>query len=827
MIILEKETSTIGEQPSNRLIQHLMQQRFETNSLIQECPQASAKDTVRTIKQRESLKSKSRLFLVVLTFLLAGFTIHTCDAQQAEVITGRVREENGAFVGNARVLLLGEAQVNDWLYSPQGIVLGSGNSTEDGTFRVVVDLKSQAPFRKFLIVCIADGFAMRSQELAYSFDLHDISIELSHKTRSIEGVIEGEDGKPIAGAVIALRSIRSKNREEPARIDFLRLDFESEPKLQTKTDTRGRFVLAGLGDEVVSVLVKVASEGLSPMLKSIDLSVEKDSTPVHLRVSSDPKLRIRGRLTESNRSLSGNGVELFIMSGVNSVVTQHTDVNSEFDCRIFEGETLTVAFRAPNGRLERLISGKPMKELDLTNLVLPMPELVASKSTLHDETLNPIPFYVDLRVLLPAGEPLKRGVVMNSRSEILKVVDGHCHFTDRRIGDNFRVYVLSEDRQFGATEVFALAGPQTQTVTLKPTITWETTLLGDDGQPLRNADFVNNRAVEMNLLLAFESGNVNCPALNEQERVVRGIHMLFDPAHMKLATDEEGRIRFSGLIPDAKYLMSKLGPLRTRGDGLPIYAGMELKEVIEVEGRIDNYLGFRVTKEISKQLPVISTRPVIDPVSGVSHANFGSMWALDQFADFDLAKGRLAALRKPLANLVLDLKAKSGSGSGVIVSPDGLVITCAHCVETIGEEVSLVSANGDTVDATVLSMCPELDLAMLKVKNLADAPVEFARRSEAEPTLGQWCIVLGYPGKVKEPVFRLERLLRFDGVRLYCSGEIMGGFSGGAVFDLSGNLIGIMHGGSHCAEQTQIRVKHINDNFERLSKGGAWRVIFE
>jgi len=40
MMILEKECSTIEEQPSNRLIQRLMQQRFETDSLIQECPQA-------------------------------------------------------------------------------------------------------------------------------------------------------------------------------------------------------------------------------------------------------------------------------------------------------------------------------------------------------------------------------------------------------------------------------------------------------------------------------------------------------------------------------------------------------------------------------------------------------------------------------------------------------------------------------------------------------------------------------------------------------------------------------------------------------------------
>ena len=87
--------------------------------------------------------------------------------------------------------------------------------------------------------------------------------------------------------------------------------------------------------------------------------------------------------------------------------------------------------------------------------------------------------------------------------------------------------------------------------------------------------------------------------------------------------------------------------------------------------------------------------------------------------------------------------------------------------------------------------------------------------------------MLGYPGKVKEPVFRLERILRFDGVRLYCTGDSMGGFSGGAVFDLSGKLIGIMHGGGRCVEHFHIRVKHINDNFERLAKGAFWRVVFE
>src|SRR5262245_39940866 len=62
-----------------------------------------------------------------------------------------------------------------------------------------------------------------------------------------------------------------------------------------------------------------------------------------------------------------------------------------------------------------------------------------------------------------------------------------------------------------------------------------------------------------------------------------------------------------------------------------------------------------------------------------------------------------------------------GVGSGVIIAPDGLVLTNAHVVEG-AKEVRLQDADGRVMDARRLGIDPDTDLALLRAGSARDLP---------------------------------------------------------------------------------------------------------
>jgi len=88
--------------------------------------------------------------------------------------------------------------------------------------------------------------------------------------------------------------------------------------------------------------------------------------------------------------------------------------------------------------------------------------------------------------------------------------------------------------------------------------------------------------------------------------------------------------------------------------------------------------------------------------------------------------------------------APTGYGSGVIISPDGYIVTNYHVVE---EAVSVVVtlSNGQEVEAAIVGQDPGTDLAVLKIKPLTDMPWAVLGDSE-QLTVGEFVIAIGNPG---------------------------------------------------------------------------------
>lgn len=138
----------------------------------------------------------------------------------------------------------------------------------------------------------------------------------------------------------------------------------------------------------------------------------------------------------------------------------------------------------------------------------------------------------------------------------------------------------------------------------------------------------------------------------------------------------------------------------------------------------------------------------------------------------------------------------SSLGSGVIVSPQGYIVTNHHVVDS-AEEIEVALADGRTVEATVIGADPETDLAVIKI-DLENLPVITLGDVEAAQ-VGDVVLAIGNPFGVGQTVTMgiISALGRTElGINTFenfiqTDAAINPGNSGGALVDANGLLLGI------------------------------------
>jgi len=143
-----------------------------------------------------------------------------------------------------------------------------------------------------------------------------------------------------------------------------------------------------------------------------------------------------------------------------------------------------------------------------------------------------------------------------------------------------------------------------------------------------------------------------------------------------------------------------------------------------------------------------------------------------------------------------DDSAQTGLGSGVIVSPQGYILTNNHVVEA-ADEILVMLNDGRQAQAKVIGTDPETDLAVLKV-NLDKLPVMVMNSSE-QVQVGDIVLAIGNPFGVGQTVTSgiISALGRNQlGINTFenfiqTDAAINPGNSGGALVDVQGNLLGI------------------------------------
>ncbi len=150
-----------------------------------------------------------------------------------------------------------------------------------------------------------------------------------------------------------------------------------------------------------------------------------------------------------------------------------------------------------------------------------------------------------------------------------------------------------------------------------------------------------------------------------------------------------------------------------------------------------------------------------------------------------------AQVREAVVRIETDL----GSGSGFIIDPNGLIMTCNHVVRD-AEEITVYLDNGTSYTGTVEARDLVRDLAIIKIEATELQYVELGDLSRV--SLGQQVVVLGYPlGSENIAVTSgFVSAIEFDSGRnitwLQTDSVINPGNSGGPLLNLQGQVIGVV-----------------------------------
>ncbi|TRO67027.1 trypsin-like peptidase domain-containing protein [Christiangramia sabulilitoris] len=145
-----------------------------------------------------------------------------------------------------------------------------------------------------------------------------------------------------------------------------------------------------------------------------------------------------------------------------------------------------------------------------------------------------------------------------------------------------------------------------------------------------------------------------------------------------------------------------------------------------------------------------------------------------------------------------DGRALQGAGSGVIITPDGYIVTNNHVIDG-ASEIEVTLNNNKTYKAELIGSDPISDIALIKVD--PDEELEYIPFGDSDHTeIGEWVLAVGNPFNLKSTVTAgiISAKARDLNMRdsspqsfIQTDAAINPGNSGGALVNTNGELIGI------------------------------------
>jgi serine protease Do len=199
--------------------------------------------------------------------------------------------------------------------------------------------------------------------------------------------------------------------------------------------------------------------------------------------------------------------------------------------------------------------------------------------------------------------------------------------------------------------------------------------------------------------------------------------------------------------------------------------------------------------------------------------------APESIADLKAIQEHVKKVLQKVIPCTVGLRVGGASGSGVIISADGYVLTAGHVSAEPGRAVTVILHDGRMVKGKTLGWNKSIDSGLVKITE--KGKWSFVEMGEsAKLAKGQWCIATGHPGgfkKGRSPVVRVGRVVLVTPSLVRTDCTLVGGDSGGPLFDMTGKVIGIHSRiGLSIADNVHVPVDTYKSTWDRLVASEAW-----
>lgn len=194
-------------------------------------------------------------------------------------------------------------------------------------------------------------------------------------------------------------------------------------------------------------------------------------------------------------------------------------------------------------------------------------------------------------------------------------------------------------------------------------------------------------------------------------------------------------------------------------------------------------------------------------------------------ADLKAIEAHVQRIVPKLQAATVGVRSGRAQGSGVVISSDGYVLTAGHVSGKANRKVRLIFPDGKSVDGITLGAYNSADAGLMKITTPGNWPhVPVGELKDID--VGDWCLAMGHPGgfrKGRPPVVRLGRVIRRSLRTIHTDAVLVGGDSGGPLFDMHGRVIGI---NSRIGRSTTFNfhasIGAFSAKWDRMAKGEVW-----
>ena len=202
-----------------------------------------------------------------------------------------------------------------------------------------------------------------------------------------------------------------------------------------------------------------------------------------------------------------------------------------------------------------------------------------------------------------------------------------------------------------------------------------------------------------------------------------------------------------------------------------------------------------------QEMPVVQTSntPAFNNTAGIEEGDFTT--AAEKTVNAVVHVKNVTVYRGPSSLLDFfygyerEQKAQIGTGSGVIISPDGYIVTNNHVIAK-ATEINVTLNNNKTYEAEVVGTDPTTDIALIKIDAQEKLPY-LAFGDSDNVRIGEWVLAVGNPFNLTSTVTagivsaKARALGRSNQSFIQTDAAVNPGNSGGALVNTNGDLIGI------------------------------------